>query len=120
MARTWCPARSELLWAQILVFGPKIRFLTYDPNSGQRPVCSPQRDGSFPTLRSIFRLFVSELALSVKKDLADASIHLPTVGVLSASNSPSDLSAQALVYLLIVSLMYLLMVVLMYLYLVIR
>ena len=32
-----------------------------DPNFGQQPVFSPRRDRSFPTLRAIFRLFVTEL-----------------------------------------------------------
>ena len=32
---------------EILVFGRKIQFLPYDPNFGQRSVCSPRRDLSF-------------------------------------------------------------------------
>ena len=35
---------------KISVFGPKIRFLPYDPNFGQQTVGSPRRDRSFPTL----------------------------------------------------------------------
>ena len=64
----------------------------------QQPVRSPQRDGSFPTLGSIFQLFVSELGRIRKKTWPTRQkvFPLPTVRASSASNSPSALSAQAL------------------------
>ena len=57
VARTWLESRSECFFGpKILVFGRKIQFLPYDPNFGQRPVCSPWRDDSFNRLGAIFRL----------------------------------------------------------------
>ena len=53
-------------------------------------------NGPFVALRDQFFDFcLRVMAVPVKKNLADASIQLPTVGVLSASNSPSALSARA-------------------------
>ena len=57
VARTWLRSRSVCF----SVFGPKIQFLPHDPNFGQRRVCSPRSDRSFPTLGTIFRLSVPEL-----------------------------------------------------------
>ena len=52
--RTWLEYRSVFFWAQNLgFFGQKIRFLPYDPKFGQRPVCSPRRDRSFPWLENM-------------------------------------------------------------------
>ena len=48
VARTWLEYRSVCFF-----FGQKSRFLPYDPNFGQQPVHSPQRDFSFPTLGSL-------------------------------------------------------------------
>ena len=42
-------------------FGPKIRFLIWDPDFRKWPVCSPRRYLWFGTFGSIFKLFVSEL-----------------------------------------------------------
>ena len=62
MARTWLVPKSErFFWPEISGLGRKIRFLPYDPNFGQQPVCSPRRDCSFPTLGAIFLLSVPEL-----------------------------------------------------------
>ena len=59
MARTWWEPRNG-------------RFLPYHPKFCQRPVCSPRRDGSFPTFFSrVMAVFVK------KKSLADASKSLP-------------------------------------------
>ena len=66
---------------------------------GQRPVFSPWRLGSYPTLGAIFRLFVPELRpFSLKKTWSTRQkvFPLPTVRAPSASNSPSALSAQDL------------------------
>ena len=48
VAGTWLEYRSVCFF-----LGKKSRFLPYDPNFGQRPVHSPQRDFSFPTLGSL-------------------------------------------------------------------
>ncbi len=45
----------------LAIFGPKIRFLLWDPGFRQWPVCNPLRDGRFGTFGTIFKLFVSEL-----------------------------------------------------------
>ena len=54
-----------------------ISFLPYDPNFDQRPVCSPGRDRSFPTLGAIFRLSVPELRPFVKKKPGWRVVRLP-------------------------------------------
>ena len=46
--------RERFFWPKNSVFSLRIRFLPYDPKFCQRPVCSPRRDGSFPTFRTIF------------------------------------------------------------------
>ena len=65
------------------LFGPKICFLPYDPRFCQRPVCSPRKDGSFPTLQSIFRLFVSGLSFCKKKTSRRAKKFSPKPHCLS-------------------------------------
>ena len=62
VARTWLEQRSGLFFGRKnSVFGPKIRFLPYNPKFCQRPVCSPRKDGPFRILGLIFWHFVSEL-----------------------------------------------------------
>ena len=94
VARTWFAS-----WSERFFFGPKSRFLIQESNFCnttpilvKRPVCSPWRDGSFPTLGSIFLLFVSELCREKTRSTCQKVFPLPTVGALSASNSPSALS----------------------------
>ena len=69
--------------ARNLSFWPKNRFLPYNPKFCQRPVCSPLRNGSFPTLESIFRHSLSELwQFSLKKTWPTRQkvSPLPTIG----------------------------------------
>ena len=98
VARTWLGLKSERLF-----LGPKSRFLAknlpYHPNFGQRLVCSPRRDRSFPTLGTTFPSRVTAVFVKKKKNnrlTRQKVFPLPTVRALSASNSPSALSAQAL------------------------
>ena len=81
---------------KILVFGQKIQFLPYDPNFGQRPVCSPRRDGLFPTLVTIFNFSFPSYGRFPKKiwPTLQKVFPLPTLRAPSASNSPSALSAR--------------------------
>ena len=76
--------------------GPKFWFLPYNPNSGQRPVCRPQRDGSFSTFGRFFdlsfpsygRFHKKEHGLRVKKSSPSPlwGNYLPVTAVaLSAS-----------------------------------
>ena len=86
--------KCMFFWAKISVSGRKIQCLPYDPNFGQRPVCSPRRDRSFPNFGSHFSTFcfratavcVRKPGWRVKKSSP------PTVRAPSASNSPSALS----------------------------
>ena len=75
-----------------LFFGPKSRFLPYDPNFGQWPVRSPRRDSLYPTLWTIFDFSFPSYGRFRKKSLPPPHC---TVGAPSASNRPSALSAQA-------------------------
>ena len=83
---------------KISVFGPKIRFLPYDPNFGQWPIFSPGMTVNFRLWEQFFDLpFRSYSCFRKKIRLTCQKVFpLPTVGALSASNSPSALSAQAL------------------------
>ena len=57
VAGTWLVPKSDRFFGpETWVFGPNIRYLPYDPNFGQRPVCSPWRDRSFSTFGAIFLL----------------------------------------------------------------
>ena len=50
VAETWLVPKSDRFFGpETSVFGPNIRYLPYDPNFGQWPVCSPWRDRSFST-----------------------------------------------------------------------
>ena len=62
MVRTWLESRSERLFLgpKSRFLAGKLRFLPYDPYFGQRPVCSPRRDRSFPTMGAFFRLSVQQ------------------------------------------------------------
>ena len=84
--------QGDLLARSELSLGPKYQFLAL------KPVCSPQRDGSTPTLISIFDFsFPSygRFRKEKKRSLHQKVSPLPTLEALSASNSPSALSVRA-------------------------
>ena len=87
---------------KISVFGRNIQLLPYNPNFGQKPVCSPRKDRSFFHLGYDFLTFCSRVTavfVKKKKRLTRQKVFPhPTVGAgaPSARNSPSALSAQAL------------------------
>ena len=71
------PEVNSFFGYKMSIVGPGSRVLPYNPNFGQLPVCSPQRDGSFPTLGTILQLFFLSYGRFRKKNLVDASKSLP-------------------------------------------
>ena len=99
VARTWLELRSVCLFGpNISVFGPKIRYLPHDPNfvnvlfvALREMVYFQPSERFFDFSFLTYGRFRKRTWLTRQKVLP-----LPTVGVPSASNSPSALSSQAL------------------------
>ena len=91
-----CPKKwAPLFWPKILVFGPKIRFLPYDPNFDHNPFLALGMTVNFPHWERFFDFpFRSYSCFRKKIRLTCQKVFpLPIVGAPSASKSPSALSA---------------------------